>query len=202
MKDQLQCLAASCSQPCAQLMLCIGSCPAQHGKVRAANGQAHGRRAGNGAGTFLSLMGALVSIIWQAVCSPTRRGRRCVPPKPGRMPSCSSGRPSFVPAPQHPSESALTLLGMPGQGPASCLNADTPAINYPDHLPSLAPNPLMSLCECMKTQLGHQPHQIWFCMDRQMDRGAHRGCTGARCRQAQPLGRRPVQASPLLPLWA
>ena len=51
--------------------------------------------------TFLSLMGALVSIIWQAVCRPTRRGRRCVPPKPGRMPSCSSGRPSFVPAPRH-----------------------------------------------------------------------------------------------------
>jgi hypothetical protein len=27
----------------------------------------------------------------------TRRGRRCVPPKPGMMPNCSSGRPSLAP---------------------------------------------------------------------------------------------------------
>ncbi len=32
-----------------------------------------------------------------AFCRPTRRGRRCVPPKPGMMPSCSSGRPRRVP---------------------------------------------------------------------------------------------------------
>mmetsp|Transcript_5505 Transcript_5505/g.13639 ORF Transcript_5505/g.13639 Transcript_5505/m.13639 type:complete len:299 (+) Transcript_5505:1838-2734(+) len=44
-----------------------------------------------------SLMGADVSIISSAFCRPTRRGRRCVPPNPGRMPSCSSGRPMRVP---------------------------------------------------------------------------------------------------------
>lgn len=40
----------------------------------------------------------LVSIISTAFFSPTARGRRCVPPNPGMMPSCSSGRPKEVPA--------------------------------------------------------------------------------------------------------
>jgi len=38
-----------------------------------------------------------VSIISIAFCSPTKRGKRCVPPKPGMMPSCNSGRPRRVP---------------------------------------------------------------------------------------------------------
>lgn len=37
--------------------------------------------------------GADVSIISHALGTPTTRGRRCVPPKPGMMPSCNSGRP-------------------------------------------------------------------------------------------------------------
>lgn len=44
-----------------------------------------------------SLMGVLVSIIWIAFLRPTRRGRRWVPPNPGMMPSCSSGRPRRAP---------------------------------------------------------------------------------------------------------
>ena len=36
-----------------------------------------------------SLIGLLVSIISAAFCSPTSRGRRCVPPNPGMMPSCA-----------------------------------------------------------------------------------------------------------------
>ena len=66
--------------------------------VAVAHGK-HPKLVGSGS-TFLLSTGALVSIIWQAVCRPTRRGRRCVPPKPGRMPSCSSGRPSLLPAPR------------------------------------------------------------------------------------------------------
>ena len=37
-----------------------------------------------------------VVIISNAAGTPTNRGRRCVPPKPGRMPSLTSGRPNMV----------------------------------------------------------------------------------------------------------
>lgn len=46
------------------------------------------------------LMGCDVSIICMLSCRPTKRGRRWVPPKPGRIPSCSSGRPRRDPAAQ------------------------------------------------------------------------------------------------------
>mmetsp|Transcript_6691 Transcript_6691/g.11381 ORF Transcript_6691/g.11381 Transcript_6691/m.11381 type:complete len:340 (-) Transcript_6691:119-1138(-) len=45
----------------------------------------------------LSLMSCEVSIISMLFCRPTKRGRRCVPPNPGMMPNCSSGRPKRVP---------------------------------------------------------------------------------------------------------
>ena len=44
-----------------------------------------------------ALMGLELRIILMAVCSPMRRGRRCVPPKPGMTPRLSSGRPSIAP---------------------------------------------------------------------------------------------------------
>mmetsp|Transcript_32815 Transcript_32815/g.83865 ORF Transcript_32815/g.83865 Transcript_32815/m.83865 type:complete len:289 (+) Transcript_32815:1540-2406(+) len=44
--------------------------------------------------------GLEVSIISTAFFRPTRRGRRWVPPKPGMMPSCSSGSPRLVLGPQ------------------------------------------------------------------------------------------------------
>mmetsp|Transcript_16115 Transcript_16115/g.29014 ORF Transcript_16115/g.29014 Transcript_16115/m.29014 type:complete len:254 (-) Transcript_16115:363-1124(-) len=43
-------------------------------------------------------IGVLVMIIWTLLRTPTRRGRRWVPPKPGRTPRVSSGRPSLVAA--------------------------------------------------------------------------------------------------------
>ena len=102
--------------------------------------------------TFLSLMGALVSIIWQAVCRPIKRGRRCVPPKPGRMPSCSSGRPSFVPAPQHFLLAIChTPCGPCMEGPAPCLSPNVLAATHHRHLV----HPRMSPGGGIGTQRGH-----------------------------------------------
>ena len=35
-------------------------------------------------------------IISSAIFGPTMRGRRCVPPPPGRIPICTSGRPTLA----------------------------------------------------------------------------------------------------------
>ena len=50
-----------------------------------------------GAGkAFSALIGLPVVIIFTASAIGTMRGRRCVPPEPGRMPSFTSGRPSWA----------------------------------------------------------------------------------------------------------
>ena len=42
--------------------------------------------------------GLPVTIISNAFSAPTARGKRCVPPAPGRMPSFTSGNASWAPA--------------------------------------------------------------------------------------------------------
>jgi hypothetical protein len=43
-----------------------------------------------------ALTGLPVTIIWSALGTPASRGSRWVPPAPGRMPSLTSGWPTFA----------------------------------------------------------------------------------------------------------
>mmetsp|Transcript_3313 Transcript_3313/g.8180 ORF Transcript_3313/g.8180 Transcript_3313/m.8180 type:complete len:210 (-) Transcript_3313:386-1015(-) len=61
--------------------------------ARRSSGLSHTASAIPSAWAFLALTGLLVRIISKPACKPTRRGSRWVPPKPGIMPSWSSGRP-------------------------------------------------------------------------------------------------------------
>jgi len=44
----------------------------------------------------LALIGSPLVIISSARCAPKMRGKRCVPPAPGKIPSFTSGKPSFA----------------------------------------------------------------------------------------------------------
>mmetsp|Transcript_975 Transcript_975/g.2366 ORF Transcript_975/g.2366 Transcript_975/m.2366 type:complete len:400 (+) Transcript_975:881-2080(+) len=94
-----------------------------------------------------ALSGFDVSIISMAFCMPTRRGRRCVPPNPGMMPSCSSGSPRtdlavatralVAMATSHPPPSADPLIAATvGFGPFS-----TRAVSMALTSGSFAPDP-------------------------------------------------------------
>ena len=126
---------------------------------------------------FLSLMGALVSIICAAVCRPTRRGSRCVPPKPGRMPSCSSGRPSFVPARQQGlHQCCASLTGLAGNVSGALCRPSKASI-------SAVPASLASLAISLERCAGPARPPSVLCQPQQPDGNI----SGALCRLSMPL---------------